>query len=293
MSLLSPLPLPQPIKGLAEVFARYDGFILDLWGVVHDGVSPFPTTLETLAALKKSRKKVWLLSNAPRRAKMVELKLESMGITAEMYTGLLTSGEACWHALHSELIEKWGRRCVHLGAAERDNSVYEGLDIEIVKDPAQADFILNTGVEDFSDTPDKYLPFLKACADNKLPMLCANPDRIVHVQDKLVICAGTLADIYISLNGEVTWYGKPYRSVYSRCLQDMGTRRVLAVGDSMVTDIAGATGSGLDCALVTSGIHREEFPDLYEGNNMSSGGLECFFASYPYRPTYVMKAFSW
>lgn len=276
---------PTPIHGLSEVFARYDGFILDLWGVVHDGVKPFPTTVEALTLLKKSKKKVWLLSNAPRRASIIINKLTQMGIAPEMYDGALTSGEACWHALQDELLEKWGRRCFHLGSRERDSSIYDGLDIEIVSDPAAADFVLNSGIENFSDTLEKYAPALQNCALHNLPMLCANPDRIVHVEEKLVICAGTLADAYAALGGDVTWYGKPYRTVYSRCLESMGVRQVLAVGDSMVTDIAGATGTGLDSALVTSGIHREEFRD--------GGGLQGLLKTYPYRPTYIMPAFAW
>src|SRR4051812_28632152 len=141
---------PKYINGLSEIIGLYDGFILDLWGVVHDGVAPFPETLPTLAALKKAKKKVWLLSNAPRRAYVIEEKLTEMGIARDMYDGLLTSGEACWQALREGLIEKWGRRCFHIGQLARDNSIYEGLELEIVDTPAKADFVLNTGVEDFS-----------------------------------------------------------------------------------------------------------------------------------------------
>ncbi len=286
MSLIEP---PKTINGLSEVFGLYEGFILDLWGVVHDGVAPFPDTLATLAALKKTKKKVWLLSNAPRRAYTIAEKLNEMGIPPDMYTGLLTSGEACWQAMREELIEKWGRRCFFIGSHVRDRSTYEGLDLEIVTTPAQADFVLNTGIEDFADTVDKYLPVLRNCILKKLPMLCANPDKIVHFGDQLVICAGTLADAYAMMGGEVINYGKPYREVYSRCLQDMGTKRVLAVGDSMLTDIAGATGAGLDSALVTSGIHREEFSI----EDMQNNKLSDFLGNYLYRPTYIMKRFSW
>jgi len=280
---------PKNIRGLEEVFGLYDGFILDLWGVVHDGIKPFPDTLPTLAALKKTKKKVWLLSNAPRRAYTVTEILTNMGIAPDMYTGLLTSGEASWHALRSGLIEKWGRRCLHIGDPDKNSSLFEDLGVELVNDAAKADFILNSGVEDFSDTVEKYLPRLKNGIIRKLPMLCANPDKIVHVGDQLVICAGTLADIYTDMGGEVTNYGKPYREVYSRCLQDMGTRKVLTVGDSMLTDIAGATGAGLDSVLVTSGIHREEFSPIDAGN----GHLDGFLANYLFKPTYVMKRFAW
>ena len=118
-----PSDTPKNINGLSEVFALYDGFILDLWGVVHDGVAPFPDTLTTLAALKKANKKVWLLSNAPRRVYMVSEKLSEMGITPDMYGGLLTSGEACWQALgHAKLVAEtsWPK---HDPALTASNSV--------------------------------------------------------------------------------------------------------------------------------------------------------------------------
>ncbi|MDE2336667.1 MAG: TIGR01459 family HAD-type hydrolase [Alphaproteobacteria bacterium] len=280
-----PHAAPQPISGLAEVAGLYDGVILDLWGVVHDGVAPFPDTLPTLAALKKAKRKVWLLSNAPRRAAVIAARLEEMGIAPDMYGGLLTSGEASWQALRDGLLEQWGKRCLHIGSPMRDHSLYDGLDIEIVADPARADFILNSGVEDFSDPADKYMPLLKDCFAHNLPMLCANPDKIVHVQEQLVVCAGTLAESYALMGGEVLYYGKPYRGVYSRCLRDMGTDRVLAVGDAMQTDIAGATGAGLDSVLVTSGIHRAAFSPAAPQKD--------FFAGYLFRPNYTAARFCW
>ncbi|MBI3440229.1 MAG: TIGR01459 family HAD-type hydrolase [Proteobacteria bacterium] len=274
---------PQLISGLSEVFGSYEGFILDLWGVVHDGAAPFPDTIPALQLLKKAKRKVWLLSNAPRRAHIVAQRLTEMGVATELYDGVLTSGEMTWQALHDTLLTKWGRRCLHIGRVQ-DASLYEGLDVELVQDPADADFVLNSGVMDFSDPAEKYLPVLKRCSEHGLPMLCANPDKTVHIENKLVICAGTLADLYATLEGEVVYFGKPYRSVYSRCLQELGSGRVLAVGDSMLTDIAGATGAGLDSVLVTSGIHREEF---------AKNDWRNFLARYPYQPSYVMKSFSW
>ncbi len=280
---------PKHISGLSEVAGLYDGLILDLWGVVHDGVAPFPDTLPTLAALQKTKKKVWLLSNAPRRAAIVAARLEEMGIMPDMYGGLLTSGEASWQALRDGLLEQWGNRCLHIGALLRDSSLYEGLDVEIVSDPARADFILNSGVEDFSDTADKYIPLLKNCFLHNLPMLCANPDKIVHVKEQLVVCAGTLAEAYAAMGGEVVYFGKPYRNVYSRCLRDMETANVLAVGDAMQTDIAGATGAGVDSVLVTSGIHRDAFsPAQTEATQHKD-----FFAGYLFRPQYTIDKLFW
>lgn len=273
---------PKYIKGLEEVFGLYDGFILDLWGVVHDGVSPFPDTIPTLTQLKKAKKKIWLLSNAPRRCYIVAEKLTEMGVTSDLYDGLLTSGEMSRQILQDSLLEKWGRHCFHIGRPN-DDSLFEGLDVTRVGNPSAADFVLNSGILDFSDPLEKYVPVLKECSKHNLPMLCANPDKVVHIEEKLVICAGTLADAYAEMDGEVVSIGKPYRSVYSHCLKELGVPRVLAVGDSMLTDIAGATGAGLDSVLVTSGIHREEF---------AKGDSRGILALYPYQPTYVLDKFS-
>jgi HAD superfamily hydrolase (TIGR01459 family) len=271
------------IDGLSGVFGLYDGFILDLWGVVHDGIALLPGALPALTQLKKAKRKVWLLSNAPRRVSVVTARLAKMGITPDLYDGLMTSGEASHDALRDTLLERWGRRCFHIGASQHDGSLYEDLSITLVKTPEEADFVLNSGVGDFSDSSEIYWPVLQKSADLGLPMLCANPDKIVHIENRIVICAGTFADTYEKMGGAVTSIGKPYRGVYSHCLKAMGDdTRVLAVGDSMLTDIQGATGAGLDSLLITSGIHREEVHSLVD-----------FLAGYPYKPTYVAKSFRW
>ncbi|MDF3025675.1 MAG: family HAD-type hydrolase [Alphaproteobacteria bacterium] len=278
--------------GLYMIANNYDGFILDLWGVVHDGLKPYAKTVETLRALKDAKRIVWMLSNAPRRAHVVAGKLTEMGIGPELYDGIMTSGEATWMALKERYLNEWGKRCYHLGPADKDGSLYEGLDIEIVKKPSEADFVLNSGVNDFDDTADMYQPVLDDCLKAGLPMLCANPDRIVHVGDKLVICPGTFADTYAAAGGDVTYFGKPHRGVYSLCLQGMGVSNVLCIGDGMQTDIEGANGAGLDSILITSGIHREAFPVSESGVTGLHGSGE-FLKSYPYRPTYLMSALRW
>ena len=287
---------PEFIAGLHEVAARYSGVILDLWGVVHDGLQPFPDTIATLEELKRGKRQVFFLSNAPRRAQVIADILDGMGVSRGLYDGLVTSGEATFVALRDRYLQQWGRRCYHLGDAARDASLYDGLDITIVKTPAEADFILATGVEDSNDKAEKYHPVLEEGVARGLPMLCANPDRIVHVGDHLVLCPGTFADIYTALGGAVTYFGKPYRSVYSLCLEAMdkagGKGEVLAVGDGMQTDIAGATGAGLDSVLITSGIHREAFSEAKKsGQNGSRIGS--FLKEFPYRPSYLMTALRW
>lgn len=282
------------IDGLSEVAGFYDGVILDLWGVVHDGVKPFADTTETLQELKRSKRIVWLLSNAPRRAHVVAKHLEDMGVGANLYDGLLTSGEATFLALREKYIAKWGRKCFHLGPA-RDKSVYEGLDLDIVTDLKEADFVLNSGIYDhFNDTAEKYAPLLEEAAAKNLPMICANPDKVVYVGDRLVLCPGTLAQMYEKMEGQVTWFGKPHRAVYSMALAAMGVRKVLAVGDSMETDVAGATGAGMDAAFVVSGIHKNElFLTGEEELNLDSARLQELFRRYPYQPAYILDRFYW
>ncbi len=280
------------IRHLSDIAGRYDGFILDLWGVVHDGERPYPDVIATLREMKRAKRRIWLLSNAPRRAWVVADKLAQMGIDAGLYDGLLTSGEATWQALRDRYLEEYGRKFFHLGRKEADRSLYEEIDAEKVATPEEADFVLNSGVVEFTDTANQYRAVLEKCAALGLPMICANPDRIVHVGAQLVVCAGTLAEMYEGMEGKVAWFGKPYRAVYSHCLMAMGSQRVAAVGDSMITDIAGATGAGLDSILVTSGIHREE---LGEGEESATNEnrLQDFFKKYPYRPNYVTSRLFW
>lgn len=283
---------PRALPGLSEIVHLYDGFILDLWGVVHDGIKPFPWTRDTLTELKRARRIVWLLSNAPRRRHLVADRLTQMGIGPELYDGIMTSGEAAWMAMKSQYLAKWGKKCFHLGPAEKDGSLYEGLDIEILDKPEGADFVLATGVYDFADTAEQYTNILSRCRKANLPMICANPDRIVHVADQLVVCAGTFADMYREQEGEVVYFGKPHRAVYTLCLEGMGVQTVLAVGDGMQTDIEGAASAGIDSALVTSGIHRDAFPgEAGAARDYSAAGA--FLARYPFRPTYLISDLLW
>jgi HAD superfamily hydrolase (TIGR01459 family) len=300
---------PRALRGLEDVAPFYDGFILDLWGVVHDGVKPLPGAIDTLKELKRAKRIVWLLSNAPRRTWVVIRRLSEMGIAEDLYDGALTSGEACWRALRDKYLEQWGGRCFHLGPREKDASLTEDLALTLADAPGEADFVLNSGPVSFDDGPDAYEPVLEACLGAGLPMLCANPDRVVHVEERLVVCAGTLAEFYEQRGGNVTYFGKPHRGVYSQCLAAMGVQKVLAVGDGMQTDIAGAAGAGLDSALVAAGIHRDELglgpavskpgpKDAPNFDNSPAGiatgsRLQDMLQKYPYRPDYLLPRFSW
>lgn len=285
------------LPGLAPVIDRYDGVILDLWGVIHDGEQPYPGVPETLDRLRAAGKTVCLLSNAPRRTDGVIRKLSGMGIGRDRYDHVMTSGEAAYQALRTR-DDAWhaalGRRLIHIGP-DRDVDVFEGLGYTVVATPEEADFVVNTGIVEYGETVAEYEDVLSACAARRLPMVCANPDLIVMVGPQMVICAGTLALRYEELGGDVRWHGKPHAPVYDRCLELMGIAdksRILAVGDSLRTDVAGANGAGIDVALVTFGIHQEELGGAW-GEAVDPSRLAAAAAVSGHTPTYALPSLRW
>lgn len=255
------------LDGFAPLAARYDGFIVDLWGVVHDGVAPYAGAADALARLRRQGARVALLSNAPRRAAAVEAALHAMGLAPGSWTAVVTSGEAA-HAALAVRPDPWfralGEQVFHLGP-ERDRGVMEGLGLQQVADPAAASFVLNTGPDDLGDPGSvaEFEPVLRACRAASLPMLCANPDLEVIRGGRRIICAGALANRYAKLGGDVRQLGKPDPAIYGSVLDILGVSpdRVLAVGDSLRTDIAGAAAAGLDACWVLGGIHGEALGD--------------------------------
>jgi HAD superfamily hydrolase (TIGR01459 family) len=255
------------LNGFAPLAERYSGFILDLWGVIHDGVTAFPHAIDTLQRLKSAGKRTLLLSNAPRTNEAVQVMMRRMGIDDTLYTGILTSGEAVRRALQTPPDLWWaelGTRVYHLGP-DRDRPVIDGLPLTVVEAPADADFLLNTGPDDHRN-PSNLAEFeetLESCAQHKLKMICANPDLEVIRGGVRVICAGALAVRYQQLGGDVRSLGKPDPAIYQPVLQELGLspNAVLAVGDSLRTDIAGASGVDIASCWVLNGIHGAELTD--------------------------------
>ena len=276
----------------APLAAEYDGFIVDLWGVVHDGIVPYDGAADCLRQLRAAGKRVVLLSNAPRRVRLVREGLRGMGLPDDSYEGILTSGEATRTAL-LERTDPWiaslGRHVLHLGP-DKDRNLFEGLDLDIVEDPARADFLLNTGPNDDADDsgPDSYLPLLKDCAARGLPMLCANPDLEIVRGGRRIICAGLLARFYEQYGGAVRLLGKPHPEVYEIVCRmlDLPRSRMLAVGDALATDIAGARAAGIESCWVLGGIHAEMI-----GDNMALAESEAAAAGLA--PIATVPAFRW
>lgn len=261
------------LSGFASMADLYDGFVLDLWGVIHDGVSAFPDAVECLKRLQVAGKRTVLLSNVPRPKVAVQTMMRRMGIDDGLYTDLQTSGEAVRSALQSPPDLWWaelGQRVFHLGPA-RDRPVLEGLPLVVVQSPQDADFVLNTGPDDRRNPSDMadFEPVLQDCARYGLRMVCANPDLEVIRGGVRVLCAGSLAVRYQQLNGDVRSLGKPDPAIYQLVLERLALPpgRVLAVGDSLHTDIAGAAGVDLDACWILGGIHGTSLTDGAGGFN--------------------------
>jgi HAD superfamily hydrolase (TIGR01459 family) len=250
------------IHGLAEIADRYDAFILDLWGCLHDGIVVYPAALEALRRLKAAGKRAIILSNAPRRASEVAARIAEMGITSDLYEFLHTSGEETWRELaQNEIAELRGRgRKLYPLMAARDRAMLEGIDVQLVDDPARADFMLITGTETGKEELASFDPLLAPAAKRGVPMVCANPDLVVHRGGVEEICAGSVAQRYEGLGGPVVWFGKPYPAVYRRILAecDLTPARLLCVGDALRTDVAGGRGIGAATLFTVGGIHHQE-----------------------------------
>ena len=251
----------------APLAERYNGFILDLWGVIHDGIDAFPHAVETLKQLRAAGKRTLLLSNVPRPNDAVRTMMRRMGIEDALYTGILTSGEAVRRALQHPPDPWWselGTRVFHLGP-DRDRPVLHGLPLILADYPAGADFVLNTGPDDHRNPSNmaEFEPVLADCARHRLKMICANPDLEVIRGGVRVLCAGALAVHYRQLGGDVRSLGKPDPAIYRPVLEQLALppEQVLAVGDSLRTDIAGAIGVGLAACWVMDGIHAAELWD--------------------------------
>ena len=244
---------------MKDLSARYPIWLCDIWGVVHNGVAHFPHALDALQRHRGSGGLVVLLTNAPRSAARVAAHLAHLGVTKDHYDLIVTSGDVT-----HELMKPYdGHRIYYLGP-ERDLAVLDDLSIE-KSSPQQAEAILCVGlVRDDTETPEDYAGLLSELARRRLPMICANPDKVVRRGSRLVYCAGALAERYAALGGSVSMAGKPYGPIYDLALEQVAKARgsarihdILAIGDGPETDIKGAADYGLDIVLIAGGISEE------------------------------------
>ena len=245
---------------LKNIFNNYDHFIIDLWGVVHNGVKPHEGAMKTIQELYNNKKNYIFLSNAPRPVNDVrKFLIEKMKIDKKFLTNILTSGEA---AINSIKNFKYGKFFFHLGP-ERDNKIFEGLEnhkTELEK----CDYILCTGLYDREmEKLHFYEKLLKNNTDKK--MICTNPDLIVDRGNTQEYCAGSIAKLFEKIGGEVVYYGKPHKEIYNSIIKDKD--KALIIGDNLRTDIKGANLIKQDSLFIIDGVHKNEIKGQ---NNLSS-----------------------
>jgi HAD superfamily hydrolase (TIGR01459 family) len=250
------------VERLSDLVDGVEVILSDIWGVVHNGLEAFPVACEALHTFRQRGGTVILITNAPRPADSVQRQLRKLGVADDTYDAIVSSGDLT----RLFVAEHPGKKMFWLGP-ERDNSIYRGLD-PVISPLEEADYIVCTGLfDDETESAEDYRAMMLQARERKLPLICANPDIVVERGDRLIYCAGAIAELYRELGGEVIFYGKPHRPIYERAMmlaaQHRGHAapldRVLAIGDSVRTDLTGALDFGIDCLFVTRGIHSEEF----------------------------------
>ena len=278
-----------------EPLARaYDVLLCDVWGVIHNGLAAFPAACETLTRFRKRGGTAVLITNAPRSGEAVARILDRLGVPRDAYDAIVSSGDVTRGIVASRLPQT----VFHLGP-QRDLSIFTGLDVTFAR-LESADYVVCSGLfDDTTETPESYGDMLGAMRSRALFMVCANPDIVVERGDTLVYCAGALADAYAGLGGQVLYCGKPHAPIYDAALATVAAlrggaaperKRVLAIGDSVRTDLKGAAAFGLDYMFVISGIHAEQYgsrdaPDL--------AALNAIFAAAGVAPKAVMRGLAW
>lgn len=252
--------LQGPLSGLSSIAGDYDGILSDVWGVIHNGVTPHDSAVDALVRYREQGGHVVLITNAPRPHQPIIAQLDEIGVPREAYDDIVTSGDAT-----RTLLAGFEGRTVHRVGPAYDDVLFEGLGVTLgsVED---ASVIAVTDLDTDEDTPEDYTERMQHWLARKLPLICANPDKVVEEGDRIIYCGGALADAYEDLGGRVMMAGKPFNPIYeqARTLLEkaVGRRvaheRVLAIGDSVRTDAVGAAQYGIPLLFMTGSIHAEE-----------------------------------
>lgn len=283
------MPISPPMPGsLDEISGRYAAVLCDVWGVVHNGVRAFADASAALRRARESGLAVVLITNAPRPRGDVETQLAALGVPDDAWDRVVTSGDVT-----RDLIAAGPRRVFHLGP-DRDLSLHDGLDVELVEEQ-EASAVVCTGLfDDETETPEDYAEMLRRMRSRDLPMICANPDIVVERGDSLIWCAGALARDYAQMGGRTLIAGKPHRPIYEAALKaagevlgrEVGAGEALAIGDGALTDLKGGVLNGVDVLYITGGIHAREYG---EGMEADPARLAAFLDKHGHAPVAAMS----
>jgi HAD superfamily hydrolase (TIGR01459 family) len=296
--MTAPAPAaPAFVDGLSSLADGYDVILSDVWGVIHNGIVAYPGASDALMRFRARGGRVVLVSNAPRPGDSVGRQLDRLGVPRAAYDAVVTSGDIT----REQVVERIERVVHHMGPP-RDKPIFAGLPVRFGA-AMEADYVVCSGFDaedEGNESVEDYRDRLQALRERDLWMLCANPDLVVERGDTLIPCAGAIAGLYEEMGGRVYYAGKPHRPIYDAALglaariageESVALERVLAVGDAMRTDIAGAALLGIDALLVARGIHAAELK-LDEGPLLSSH-VQDWLAGQTVRPQAVTDKLVW
>jgi HAD superfamily hydrolase (TIGR01459 family) len=274
--------------GLAAHATRYDAWLCDIWGVLHNGTAVFPGVTDACTAFRRQGGRVLLVSNAPRPAAAVAVQLAKLGISDACYDGILTSGDVT----RDMLATMGGPRIYHIGP-ERDLGLFDGLGLALGAEQDAALVVCSGLFDDTKETAETYRAPLTRMAQRNLPMVCANPDITVERGGQIIACAGALAKLYEELGGAVTYAGKPHSGVYIAARRklavmagrDVAASRLLAIGDGVYTDIKGAALERIASLYIASPIYLTE--------PFSAASVTRLFSPLGFRPDAAMPVLAW
>jgi HAD superfamily hydrolase (TIGR01459 family) len=286
--------MTQIIEALSEISAQYDALFVDLWGCVHNGVAALPEAVAALQAYRASGGKVVLVTNSPRPRAGVEKQLVHFGVPDDSWDTIATSGDSARVAMYRGAV---GARVWHIGPPtdlkffEPPKVVEDPLNVERV-DLDQAEGIVCTGPFDSLADPSMMRPHFLLAKQRGLKLLCANPDIVVDRGDTREWCAGALAKLYTEMGGESLYFGKPHPPIYDlarRRLAELGVdvpdNRILAIGDGVLTDIAGAMGEDIDALFISGGLAAAETKTVRQPD---ADALEAFLYAEKSNPQYAI-----
>ena len=264
--------------GFKSIAANYDIFYIDLWGVVHNGITLHKKAINVLEEISKAKKNYVLLTNAPRPNKTVKLFLENMGMSKEIREKVYSSGEAALSYLQKNYLDE---KFYHVGPP-KDFDLFVEFEKNKIRDINKSSYFLCTGLFENQGEDLNYYKKLFEHHTNK-KMICTNPDLIVDRGNKRELCAGSVALVFEKMGGEVIYFGKPFPEVYNQSADNKG-KKILAIGDNLNTDIKGANLLNYDSLLISNGIHK---------NEIKEEGIEIVSKKYEAIVNFIQSELNW
>lgn len=286
--------------GISDISDSYMGFIIDQWGVLHDGEEPYEGVIECLRELKGRNKHIIILSNSGKRAEQNRERLKKIGIGPSLYDDIVTSGEMAWQGMKNQnegFFQGLGKKCYVISRGG-DRSIVDGLDIEVVKDIADANFLIISGADSPEMTLEDYEPILKTAARKQMKALCANPDSRGIMGHQNIMGPGTLARRYQDFGGVVHYIGKPHQPIFQHCIKILQEKEIypgqtIMVGDTMAHDILGGALVNIDTCFVRGGIHEPAFRNATTPAQVNRA-LTLLVNQYNnVRPKYLVETMKW